>query len=66
MDAKQKIKAVQDKSDTRATKLVVKSKSTEVPPLKELNQEFKNYILNKLPSVRRQTELWITDYSATI
>jgi len=50
MDAKQKIKAVQDKSDTRATKLVVKSKSTEVTPLKELNQEFKNYILKfKLP-----------------
>lgn len=50
MDTKQKGKAVQDKSAIRATKLVVKSKSTETVPLKELNQEFKNYLQKfKLP-----------------
>lgn len=50
MDPKQKGKTVQDKGAGTATKLVVKSKSTEAAPLKELNQEFKNYILKfKLP-----------------
>lgn len=50
MDAHQKGKAVQNKSAAKPSKLVVKSKSTEAAPLKELNQEFKNYILKfKLP-----------------
>jgi putative toxin-antitoxin system antitoxin component (TIGR02293 family) len=64
MNAKQKGKTLQDKRTIRSANLVVKSKSTEATPLKELNQEFKNYLLKfKLP-VRKTASgaVAFTDY----